>query len=82
MKNKIIVDIDGTVANCKERLKYIKSNPKDWEIRGFANGNLKKEYWSYLKIWAHNRLQSLGKSDPLYQVFDDMIKGHYGGAGQ
>ena len=31
MEEAIIVDIDGTIANCKHRLDLIKKEPKDWD---------------------------------------------------
>lgn len=33
MKNIIIFDLDGTLANCEHRLHYLSQTPKDW--RGF-----------------------------------------------
>jgi hypothetical protein len=31
MKNRIIVDVDGTISKVGERLKYIQQNPPDWD---------------------------------------------------
>lgn len=31
MKNIVVVDIDGTVADVTHRLKYVKQDPKDWK---------------------------------------------------
>lgn len=30
-KKCIIVDIDGTIANCEHRLKYVKTKPRQWK---------------------------------------------------
>jgi hypothetical protein len=35
MKNVIVFDIDGTLANCDHRLHYLERVPQDWE--GFCN---------------------------------------------
>ena len=31
MKKAIIVDIDGTLANCEDRVHFLKKTPKDWK---------------------------------------------------
>lgn len=31
MRSSVIVDIDGTIADCTHRLKYIKGKEKDWD---------------------------------------------------
>ena len=31
MKRIVVVDIDGTISQVGERLKYLKQEPKDWD---------------------------------------------------
>jgi len=52
----IIVDLDGTLANCDHRVHYVQSNPKDWDSFNSEMGKDQLNAWCAQLIEAmHSR---------------------------
>lgn len=58
MKQAIIFDIDGTLADHKNRLKYIKQKPKKWDL--FFSESINDKPLPHIKI-IYDALKKAGK---------------------
>lgn len=82
MKDCIVFDIDGTIANCEHRLHHIQKHPKDWAAFFAACADDEPinhiiELANALYHAGHNIVLVSGRSDSVKDITQEWLDRHF-----
>lgn len=82
MKNVIVFDLDGTIADIEHRRKYIATKPKNWKAfcEGIKNDTVKREvqlvYNMFVSTGEYDIIFASGRSDEYRDMTEEWLHKH------